>query len=158
MQVEEKKQPKKEKQVLKVKKSKRVIKHIVVHCSATKEGMDFSAKDIDKWHKNRGWSGIGYNWVVRNDARGTIETGRDIDRIPAHVKGINRNSLGICYIGGLDQNGDPKDTRTDIQKHQLRSLLKDLRKIYPEARISGHNEWSSKACPCFDCKIEYSQI
>ena len=120
--------------------------------------MDFSAEDIDRWHKNRGWSGIGYNWVVRNDARGTIETGRDVDRIPAHVKGINRSSLGICYIGGLDQNGDPKDTRTDIQKHQLRSLLKDLRKIYPEAKISGHNEWSSKACPCFDCKIEYSQI
>ena len=138
--------------------SKRKIKHIVIHCSATKEGKDFSAEDIDRWHKNRGWRGIGYNWVIRNNERATIEKGRDVDLIPAHVKGINRSSLGICYIGGLDQNGNPKDTRTDQQKFQLRSLLKDLKRIYPDARISGHNEWSSKACPCFSVPEEYQHL
>jgi N-acetylmuramoyl-L-alanine amidase len=80
-----------------LKKSKRTIKYLVVHCAATPEGRNDKAKDIDRWHRQRGWAGIGYNYVI--DLDGTIEPGRDVDRIPAQVAGHNSNSIGICYIG-----------------------------------------------------------
>ena len=100
----------------------REIKYIVIHCSATKEGEFFDSGDINDWHKKRGWSGIGYHYVVLLD--GMLEKGRKDDKIGAHVKGFDSNSIGVVYIGGLDKNGKPKDTRTDLQKESLRELLK----------------------------------
>ena len=129
-----------------------MIKRIIIHCSATKEGADFNAADIDRWHKKRGWSGIGYHYVIKLD--GTIEKGRSINRWGAHTKGYNKYSYGVCYIGGLDKNGKPKDTRTDAQKESLRKLMSELKSIHKDAEISGHNEFSSKACPCFNVKGE----
>ena len=85
-----------------MKKSSRNIRYLVVHCSATPEGRDHTAKDIDLWHRQRGFEGIGYNYVIRLD--GTIELGRDVNKIPAHVEGHNKDSIGICYIGGIDKN------------------------------------------------------
>ena len=94
-----------------IKKSKRGIKYLVIHCSATPEGRAHNAKDIDLWHRQRGFNEIGYNYVILLD--GTIEQGRDVDKIPAHVEGHNKDSIGICYIGGVDKNTlQPKDTRT----------------------------------------------
>lgn len=141
-----------------MKKSKRQIKYIVVHSTATKEGKDFSAKDIDAWHKHQGWSEIGYNYVVKLD--GSVETGRDVDKVPAQVKGYNAHAIGIVYVGGLDVIGKPKDTRTPQQKEALVKLLKELRKLYPGAKILGHRDFPNvhKACPCFDAKVEYQNI
>ena len=139
-------------------KSKRVITDIVVHCTATVEGKDFTADDIRKMHKAQGWSDIGYHYVVRID--GTVENGRDVNLIGSHVAGHNSHSIGVVYVGGLDKNKKAKDTRTEEQKASLLSLLMDLRKLYPNAKISGHRDFPgvAKACPCFDAKKEYSRI
>lgn len=138
-----------------IKKSKRDITHIVVHCTATKEGYEFSAKDIDKWHRSKGWAEIGYNYVVQLD--GSIQEGRSVDKVPAHVQGHNSKSIGIVYVGGLDDNMNPKDTRTEAQKQSLRSLIASLKIVYPKAQVLGHRDFPGvrKACPCFNAKNEY---
>ncbi len=142
-----------------MKKSTRQIKYLVVHCSATPEGRNHTAKDIDAWHRQRGFDGIGYNYVIRLD--GTVEEGRDVNKIPSHVKGYNKESIGICYIGGIDKNTlQPKDTRTPAQKEALKKLLVELKKLYPQAEILGHRDFPNvaKACPCFNAKIEYKNL
>lgn len=133
----------------------REINKIILHCSATKEGSHFTVKDIDAWHKNRGWSGVGYHYVILLD--GTVQKGRDISKIGAHVRGHNAKSIGICYIGGLDKDGKAKDTRTEAQIEAMNKLIKWLNHKFPEASIHGHNEFSNKACPCFNVKEEYSK-
>ena len=140
-------------------KLRRNIDYIAIHCSATKEGADFSSVDIDKWHKNRGFSKIGYHFVIRLD--GTIEVGRDLNEIGAHVSGFNQNSIGICYVGGLDKNGRPADTRTERQKESLVWLIKRIVSMLPRKPIIlGHKDFPNvnKACPCFDAKEEYRYI
>lgn len=140
----------------------RTINKIIVHCSATQEGKDLDAAEINKWHLKRGWDGIGYHYVVLLD--GVIEYGRSIYKQGAHVKGENEGSIGICYIGGVESkrgsNGEwiAKDTRTPEQKESLLLLLKTLKKMHPEATIHGHNEFAAKSCPCFDVKKEYCNI
>lgn len=131
----------------------REINEIILHCSATKEGQDFRAKDIDAWHKQRGFKGIGYHYVI--DLDGAVEMGRPEDEIGAHCLNHNAHSIGICYIGGLDANAKPKDTRTDAQREALIKLVKELKAKYPGATVHGHNEFSNKACPCFDVKNEF---
>tara|TARA_Y100000385_G_C12891944_1_gene550347 strand:- start:75 stop:488 length:414 start_codon:yes stop_codon:yes gene_type:complete len=136
----------------------RNIDKLIIHCSATRECDDsVNASVIDRWHKARGWKGCGYHFIVLID--GTIETGRMIDKVGAHVKGMNKSSIGICYIGGLERDGKtPKDTRTPQQKESLLLLIKTLNKIYPEATLHGHNEFSNKACPSFDVQSQYKNI
>lgn len=134
----------------------RKITEIIIHCAATKDGAKFTAEDIDRWHKQRGFDRIGYHYVI--DLDGTIEPGRDLDCIGAHCKGHNVNSIGICYIGGVDANLKPKDTRTPEQKSSLLLLLKFLRAKYPDAKIYGHRDFSDKACPSFDAKTEYANL
>jgi N-acetylmuramoyl-L-alanine amidase len=136
-------------------RSSRNINEIILHCSATKEGQDFTAADIRRWHLQRGFADIGYHFVVRLD--GTIEQGRDINRIGAHCLNHNQRSIGICYIGGLDKLGKPADTRTDSQHLALPALIRRLRRNHPKARIHGHREFAAKACPCFDA-AEYANI
>jgi N-acetylmuramoyl-L-alanine amidase len=135
----------------------RTIDSIIVHCSATEEGKDFSADDIRRWHVDgNGWRDIGYHFVVRLD--GQIEIGRPLDQAGAHVKGHNKNSIGVCYVGGLDGNRNPCDTRTQEQDESLEVLLATLARIFPGVTLSGHNEFSSKACPCFNVKSEYGHL
>ncbi|MBQ0023122.1 MAG: N-acetylmuramoyl-L-alanine amidase [Prevotellaceae bacterium] len=127
----------------------REITEIIIHCSATAEGKDFGAADIDRWHKNRGWSCIGYHFVVRLD--GTVEQGRQMRMAGAHCAGHNMCSIGVCYIGGCAADGvTPKDTRTEAQKRALKNIVTVLKACYPNATIHGHREFSAKACPCFD--------
>ncbi|MDL2303208.1 N-acetylmuramoyl-L-alanine amidase [Dysgonomonas sp. OttesenSCG-928-D17] len=131
----------------------RKINKIILHCSATKEGQNFTTADIDRWHKQRGFAKIGYHFVIYLD--GSLHKGRDISEIGAHAQGQNSNSIGICYIGGLDFNGKAKDTRTDAQKASLVKLVAELKEQFPDATIHGHNEFANKACPCFDVKKEF---
>lgn len=131
----------------------REITEIIIHCSATKEGHPFFAADIDRWHKAQGWSGIGYHYVI--DIDGKVETGRAEYQTGAHAKGHNANSIGICYIGGLDINGKPKDTRTPEQRKSLMELVARLKVKYPKATVHGHNEFANKACPCFNVRKEF---
>ena len=126
----------------------RHIKQIIIHCSATPEGKNIGATTIRGWHKERGFTDIGYHYVIRLD--GTIEQGRPIEQIGAHCQGHNRNSIGICYIGGLSQKRQPKDTRTIAQRQAMKQLIQELQEQFPEATIHGHREFAAKACPCFD--------
>lgn len=140
----------------------RDIDKIIVHCSATQEGKDLNAAEINRWHLKRGWKGIGYHYVVLLD--GTIEYGRNIDEQGAHVKNHNKGSIGICYIGGVEtERGSDgkwiaKDTRTPEQKESLLLLLGTLKKMHPKATIHGHNEFANKSCPCFPANNEYRNI
>lgn len=79
----------------------RKIKEIIIHCSATKEGRNFTVADIDRWHRERGMRCIGYHFVIYRD--GSIHVGRAIEEVGAHCKGHNSISIGICYIGGLSK-------------------------------------------------------
>jgi N-acetylmuramoyl-L-alanine amidase len=133
----------------------RAINKIVVHCSATREGQDVSTDTIRGWHVNQnGWSDIGYHYVVELD--GKLVVGRDIANVGAHTKGHNSDSIGICYVGGVESDGTtPKDTRTDSQKLSLLNLITVLKSMYPNATVYGHRDFSTKACPSFDAKKEY---
>lgn len=133
------------------------IKEIIVHCSATPEGRDFTVADIDRWHRARGFRGIGYHWVVYRD--GTVHSGRSEGTPGAHCTGHNSRSVGVCYIGGVAKDGKtPKDTRTPAQRASLLTLLRLLRSRYPKARIHGHRDFAAKACPSFDATAEYRSL
>lgn len=138
-------------------KSKRRITEIIVHCTATPEGKDYTIKDITAWHKQRGFSTIGYHYVVYRD--GSVHNGRDVNVAGAHCTGHNAHSIGVCYVGGLAKDGKtPKDTRTNVQKASLEILLRKLRTLYPTAKIYGHRDFANRACPSFDAKKEYAKI
>jgi hypothetical protein len=130
----------------------RSIKGIIIHCSATKPTMDIGADEIKDWHvKGNGWSDIGYHYVIRRN--GGLENGRDIKKDGAHTKGHNKGTIGICVVGGIDDNGEPKNNYTPNQWQTLENLLTTLvfqGYICSGFYIKGHNEFSSKACPSFD--------
>lgn len=126
----------------------RKIDKIIIHCTSTKEGVNITPSQIKLWHLQRGFSDIGYHYVITLD--GNVHIGRELRVIGAHTKGHNKHSIGICYVGGIDKYGKPKDTRTDAQRDSLLRLLRHLKGIYTDATIHGHNEFANKACPCFD--------
>ena len=134
----------------------RTIDEIIVHCTATPEGRNVSVEDITRWHIDRGFTTIGYHYVVLLD--GTIERGRPEEQVGAHCKGHNSRSIGIAYVGGCDKAMRPKDTRTTPQCASLAHLLKKLKAKYPQATIYGHNELANKACPSFDVQKWINEI
>ena len=135
----------------------RDIKKIIIHCSATKEGQDISVENIRYWHvEENGWSDIGYHFIV--DINGFLHEGRDIDIQGAHTKGENKDSVGICYIGGLSEDMAWKDTRNKRQKDTLEIIIKYIKNLYSEAKVYGHNDFSEKDCPCFNAKEEYKHL
>jgi len=126
----------------------RKITEIIIHCSATPEGKDYTVADIDRWHKARGFKKVGYHYVIYRD--GSVHIGRPVREVGAHCLGHNQLSIGVCYIGGCDKEGKhAKDTRTPQQRDSLRALLEQLREDYPQATIHGHYEFANKACPSF---------
>lgn len=148
---------------------------IIVHCSATPEGRDIKAKDIDAMHRQRGFDMIGYHYVI--DLDGTVEQGRPEYMTGAHCqnkddKGVsyNRHSIGICYVGGTDSHGKAKDTRTDAQKRAMAVLIEKLCRKYNILEVMGHRDTSpdkngngevepeewTKMCPSFDVRAEYT--
>ena len=135
----------------------RKIDEIIIHCTATPEGRDFTVRQIDKWHRHRGFDGIGYHFVVYRD--GSVHNGRPVARVGAHCKGHNANSIGVCYVGGLAADGKtPKDTRTPLQKVGLLRIIRQLLAYYPSIKsIHGHCDYAAKACPCFDAHKEYAE-
>lgn len=135
----------------------RTITEIIVHCSATPEGRPVTVGQIRSWHLQRGFKDIGYHYVIYLD--GSIHAGRPESAIGAHCTNHNRNSIGVCYVGGVAKDcKTPKDTRTEAQKKALLQLLRQLKKKYPKATIHGHREFANKACPSFDAKSEYKSL
>lgn len=127
----------------------RKITEIILHTSATPEGKDFKAADIDRWHRKKGWRCIAYHFFI--DLDGKVEEGRPIGMVGAHTKGHNANSIGICYCGGLSTDGKPKDTRTLKQKESMYLLVYQLLNLYGLSikDVYGHRDFAAKSCPCF---------
>ncbi|MDE6231432.1 MAG: N-acetylmuramoyl-L-alanine amidase [Muribaculaceae bacterium] len=126
----------------------REIDKIIIHCTATKAGREVTVEEVTAWHKGRGFRTIGYHYLIGLD--GKISAGRPEREVGAHCLGQNGHSIGVCYVGGLDERGQPQDTRTEAQKESLRGLVAELRRRYPGASVHGHREFAAKACPCFD--------
>lgn len=137
----------------------RCIDKIILHCSATPEGKDYTVAQIRQWHLARGFFDVGYHYVIYRD--GSVHRGRPENQVGAHTTGHNPHSIGICYIGGCaatkNAKGDypPKDTRTPAQRAALVSLVAEMRKKYPGATVHGHNEFANKACPSFNVQKEH---
>jgi N-acetylmuramoyl-L-alanine amidase len=129
---------------------RKLTEYIVIHCSATPPQNDVDVKDIDRWHKERGFFGVGYHYVIKRD--GTRQKGRNIQDAGAHVVGFNHKSVGVCLVGGMDR--DNKVAENNFTKEQWVTLLltlQELRESYPSAKIVGHRELNpGKDCPSFD--------
>ncbi|MCM1137980.1 MAG: N-acetylmuramoyl-L-alanine amidase [Muribaculum sp.] len=135
----------------------RKITKIIVHCTATPAGRNVTVREIATWHRQRGFNGIGYHYVVMLD--GTVENGRPVEKIGAHCKGQNSNSIGVVYVGGLSEDYSvPLDTRTLKQRIALRSLISKLKHDYPGSTVHSHYEFAPKACPYFDAAMEYADL
>ena len=127
----------------------------IIHFSETPENMDIGVKEITEWHTDRGFETIGYHFVIRLD--GTIELGRPLWSVGAHVKGQNSDSVAICYVGGKKIDGTLGDTRTPKQMESLELLIQSLRIVYDCLLVFGHNDYDdNKVCPGFDAKQEYN--
>lgn len=133
---------------------RRRIDKIAIHCSFSPQGRGDNAHDIDLWHTQKGWDGIGYHYVILED--GTIQKGRWVDYAGAHVKGHNGNSIGICRIGGMDPNDKSKGKR-DATPEQIKAIIDLSRVLINEYELSpddviGHNEYPKvwKTCPEMD--------
>jgi N-acetylmuramoyl-L-alanine amidase len=137
---------------------------IVIHCTATPEGQDIGAREIDKAHRKQGLNGCGYHTIIRLDGR--LESARSGDTVGAHTQGFNANSFAIAYVGGVDAEGRAKDTRTEAQKAALRELIDALHISYPDAKVVGQRDLATnlgrvdpfrklKESPCFDAS-EYA--
>ncbi len=134
----------------------RPITKIIWHCSATKEGQAVSVETIRRWHRDRGWSDIGYHFIVGID--GVVRDGRPLEKAGAHTKSHNDTSIGICYIGGVERDGKtPNDTRTPEQRAALYALTESLLRRFPGATVHGHNEFAAKACPSFDVQQDWPE-
>lgn len=127
------------------------ITHIVIHYSATYEDQNLSVKDIDAMHRARGWSGVGYHWVIGRD--GNVEAGRPETQVGAHVGGQNTGKIGICCIGGINRATGPNkgvDNRTPAQIDALIKLIRECLERYPGAKVVGHRDLAATQCPGFD--------
>lgn len=131
----------------------RRIDKIIIHCTATLEGRNFTVEQIRQMHLARNFSDIGYHFVIYLD--GSVHRGRPENRVGAHTTGQNPHSIGISLVGGCEADGKtPKDTRTPAQRKSLIRLVAELRAKYPGATVHGHNEFANKACPSFNVQKE----
>lgn len=134
----------------------REFKRIILHCTATPPDMPVDVALVRQWHLKRGWSDIGYHYLIHRD--GGIEPGRPIVKAGAHTKGHNEDSVGVAYCGGVDDNNKPEDNMTMLQEVSFLLLVRSLRTVFGPLTIHGHNEFSSKACPAFDVQEKYKYL
>ena len=132
----------------------RTINKVILHCSDTIQGAHIDVDTIRQWHEARGWDDIGYHYVIYLD--GTIHKGRDLDIVGAHCRGNNKDSIGVCYIGGRSaKENKPADTMTAEQELGWLQLWYALKTLFGNIKLHGHNEFSEKACPSFDVQEKY---
>lgn len=132
----------------------RDINKVILHCSDTIEGAHIDVDTIRMWHKARGWNDIGYHYVIYLD--GTIAKGRDLDVVGAHCRGNNKDSIGVCYIGGVNAMKENTDTMTAQQDMAFLELWNALKLVVGDhIKLYGHNDFSNKACPCFKVQEKY---
>jgi len=125
------------------KKPGRRVNRVFVHCSASDNPKHDNAATMRRWHKERGWSDIGYHFFIRKD--GTLESGRPVGRVPAAQGGNNAGTIAICC------HGLEKDKFTEAQFDTLRTLCGEINAAYAgKVTFHGHCEVSAKTCPVFD--------
>lgn len=150
----------------------RTINELIWHCTATPEGREVSVEDIRRWHTDppryevrdgrrvnvggRGWSDIGYHKVIHLD--GSVSEGRPESKVGSHVASRNTGTIGYVYVGGVDDQMRPKDTRTPAQKHTMRRLTEEAIARYGLTKVTGHHDYAAKACPCFPAAREYAPL
>jgi N-acetylmuramoyl-L-alanine amidase len=127
---------------------------IILHYTATPKGQDVTVEDVRRWHVGRGWSDIGYHFLV--DLDGYIHPARPVHMQGAHTKGQNWNSIGIVYVGGLDEDGN--DTMTTEQARSIRHLIEALRTIYGPLTLHGHKEFKNTMCPGFEVNERFRDV
>lgn len=134
----------------------RPINEIIIHCTGTVPSNSTTVEAVRNYHVNHnGWKDIGYHYLIYLD--GSIHQGRPIDQSGAHTKNHNSTTIGVCYVGGLDANKKPKDTRTPQQVEALHKLVEALKVCFPTIKkVSGHYMYDNKACPCFDVRKEFA--
>ena len=142
--------------ILMQKLNKEAVRFIAVHCAATSPDMNIGVDEIRQWHKAKGWSDVGYHYVIRRD--GVVQAGRSLEFQGAHVQGHNHESIGVCLVGGINQAGVPDANFTAAQYASLESLVKLLLPRYPGAVVRGHRDFPgvTKACPSFDVPAWWS--
>ena len=135
----------------------RDIKYVVVHCTATSPDTEKKAI-LNYWKNVLKWKNVGYHLLI--DKYGIVHELAKYEQVTNGVKGYNSNSINVSYIGGIDEKGKPKDTRTPNQKYTLEVILSDLKQKFPKAIIQGHRDFKgvAKACPSFDAKKEYKDL
>lgn len=127
------------------------IRFLVLHCSATRSNQNYSVEQLRRDHIKRGFYDIGYHFYIRKD--GTLTQHRFLLEVGAHARPYNRCSIGICYEGGLDENGKPRNTLKAEQTERINDLLIRLHRLFPKAKIVGHRDLpgtTPKECPCLD--------
>jgi hypothetical protein len=137
---------------------KKPVDTIFVHCAATRpewlagSPLSEKIKEMTRWHKAKGWSAIGYHWIIDRD--GTVAGGRDEKTPGAHVAGHNTGSIGVCLIGGhgSSENDPFSKNYTTEQEIALFNLIQDIKTRASITQIRGHNEVAAKACPGFNVK------
>ena len=135
------------------------VRFLVLHCSATRCNQDYSVEQLRRDHKKRGFYDIGYHFYIRKD--GTMTQHRFLLEVGAHARPYNRCSIGICYEGGLDEQGKPCNTLTSEQRERIDDVLFRLHRLFPKAKIVGHRDLpgtTPKECPCLDAQAEFGWI
>lgn len=138
---------------------KRQIKYIAIHCTATQQSATVAS--IQKYWKDvLGWKSPGYHLLI--ESNGTIHRLLPFDSIANGVKGFNKDSVHISYIGGVTSKNKPVDNRTNEQKKAILDCIAEVVKWSDNKcpLIQGHKDFpnQNKACPCFDAKAEYSNL
>jgi hypothetical protein len=140
------------------------LEFLIIHCTATKEGVEVTSDTIRKWHLSpvseggRGWKQVGYSDMIHLD--GSIENlvsyneDNNVDpwEITNGVAGYNGKSRHIVYVGGLDKYLKAKDTRTNKQFDAMKDYVLNFISLHPNCKVAGHNDFDNKACPCFSVK------
>ena len=134
----------------------RTIKRIIIHCSETKALKEIRIEDIKRLDEERGFNGANYHYVIYTD--GSIHKDVDEGNVAMHCLGFNDASIGVCYVGGVNNWGENVDTRTEKQKEALITLIRKLKTKYPRAKVYGHSDFSHFKCPCFNAKLEYKNV
>ena len=134
----------------------RKLDRIILHCTATPEGRHVDVDTIRVWHKARGWSDVGYHFIIYID--GSVHVGRAVEKTGAHVAGHNATTIGVVYVGGTDAAGNAKDTMNVAQETAFVNLVKHLRDEFGPLTLHGHNEYAAKACPSFKVKDKFKWL
>ena len=133
------------------------VKYLVVHCSGTRCNQAFTVAGLINTGNQR-FGQPSYHYFVQRNGNIVPILSESVQGV--HAVGYNHCSIAVCYEGGLDEQGEADDTRTELQKHALYELLKQLRADYPQARIVGHTELpgAHKPCPGFIASTEYASL